>query len=175
MTLQSELVRIARSQLGVEEVGGNNRGPEIEQYQRATWLEPGAWPWCAAFTAWCLREALAAIGVSRASAEAWRCRDASAFGWITWASRRAGCIVLPPRVDPMAGDIVVYDFNGPTAAGGGHIGIVESDMPGDAFLAIEGNTSIAGGRDSDHGDGVMLKQRGTRSVVGFIRLPSVLP
>lgn len=175
MSLQDSIVRIARSQLGVAEVGGNNVGEDIVKFQRATWLQPGAWPWCAAFVAWCLQQALSEIGVPAAKAETWRCRDASAFGWLAWAQHKVGCAVLPPAAAPQPGDIVVYDFNGPTAAGGGHIGIIESDQPGDPFFAIEGNTSTAGGRDSETGDGVMEKMRGTRSVVGFIRLPRTLP
>jgi hypothetical protein len=51
-----KLVKIALSQVGVKEVGGNNNGPEIRKYQSATNLKPASWPWCAALTSWVTRE-----------------------------------------------------------------------------------------------------------------------
>lgn len=175
MTLRARLVEVLAAEVGVCEEGGNNCGSRIEVYQAATWLKPGAWPWCAATVAWGLRTALIREGVPPARADAWRCHDASAFGWITWARRAPGCLVLPESAAPDAGDIVVFDFNGPTAAGGGHIGVVEYDSPGDTFHTIEGNTNEAGARDSKTGDGVLRRTRGGRSVVNFIRLPDRLP
>lgn len=175
MSLQQRLIDIAGREVGVREEGGNNRGPRVEVYQLATWLKPGDWPWCAAFVAWCVRATLIGEAVPPARADAWRCRDASAFGWITWAQRAPGCVVLPGSDIPMLGDLVVFDFNGPTAAGGGHIGIVERDVLGDAFQTIEGNTGDAGLRETTTGaDGVFRKTRGTRPVVAFIRLPAKL-
>ena len=50
------LVKIALSQVGVKESGGNNNGPEVRKYQSATELKPASWPWCAAFTGWIIRE-----------------------------------------------------------------------------------------------------------------------
>ena len=41
-----KLAAIAKSQVGVKEVGGNNNGPEIRKYQAATNLKPASWPWC---------------------------------------------------------------------------------------------------------------------------------
>jgi hypothetical protein len=47
---QTALVRV-RSFIGVKEVGGNNRGPEVEAWLARVGLPPGN-PWCMAF-AWC--------------------------------------------------------------------------------------------------------------------------
>lgn len=87
------LIDIAVEEVGTREQGGNNAGARIVEYQGATWLAPGAWPWCAAFTAWVMREWLEdeavrdELGlVSSSAAEKWRCRDASAFGWEKWGS-----------------------------------------------------------------------------------------
>lgn len=172
-TLRALIVETAAREVGVRESGGNNLGERIAVYQGATWLKPGPWPWCAAFCAWDLRAALIAAGIPPARADAWRCKDASAFGWITWA-QRAGCTVLPSTTVPEPGDIVVFDFNGPNAAGGGHIGIVEWSVADGTFGTIEGNTNDAGARDSETGDGVLRKTRGNRTVVNFIRLPEHL-
>lgn len=163
--LLQQLVRIARSEIGVRE-SGNNAGDRVIQYQRATWLPPGPWPWCAAFTAWCLREWVripdvrAALSLSDSvAAEQWRCRDARAFGWEEWASKR-GLQVLPDTQVPRVGDLVTFDFS--------HIGLVV-DVPkvGNTFQSIEGNTNGAGSRD---GDGVYLKTRTRNLARAYIRL-----
>lgn len=178
MNIREELLAAAVRELGVREEGGNNKGARIQDYMRATWMPEAAiqagFPWCASFCAFVLRAALIKAGVAPALADRWRCRDASAFGWIGWAHHAPGCMVLPASAAPDPADIVVYDFNGPTAAGGGHIGFVEHDVPGDAFVTIEGNTNDAGARDSATGDGVLRKTRGMRTVVNFIRLPDRL-
>ena len=57
VTLQSELVRLAEGEVGVIENEGENSGERIREYQRASWLDVGAWPWCAAFICWLIREA----------------------------------------------------------------------------------------------------------------------
>lgn len=165
--MRDEMIRIARAEVGVREEGGPNSGARVRVYQAATWLKPGAWPWCAAFTAWVLQQALATPAgqtfLRGADANAWRCKDASAFGWLGWAKARKLIVSKTPR----AGDIVVYDFNGPSA-GGGHIGLVTHLKPlSELFHTVEGNTGPDGGRE---GDGVYAKLRGRSSVVGFIRL-----
>ena len=167
--LLGRLVALARAEVGTREVGGN-RGTRIEEYQQATWLPPGPWPWCAAFTAWLMREWLGDAEVRRAlglSSEAevgrWRCSDSRAFGWREWASGR-GVRRLPAGHLARAGDFVVYDFS--------HIGLVCEDQPDMAtrLRTIEGNTNGEGTRESDTGDGVWLKAREPRLVDTLIRL-----
>ena len=51
-----KLAEIARSQVGVKEVGGNNRGAKIREYQSSTNLAPAAWPWCSAFCCWAIEQ-----------------------------------------------------------------------------------------------------------------------
>jgi hypothetical protein len=47
--LSGRLIEIAQREVGVREVGGNNCGVRVRDYQRATDLRPlGAWPWCGA-------------------------------------------------------------------------------------------------------------------------------
>lgn len=170
--LQAELVRIALGEVGVREVGGNNLGPEIRNYQKSTWLEPGPWPWCAAFTAWVLNEVLrmpaGSAYLSRRGndgPEAFRCRDASAFGWLKWAGQR-GLIMFDehhPTLLPQEGDFVVYDFS--------HIGIVTGFDPiNNAVRTVEGNTNGRGDRESESGDGVWTKIRAANLVRSYIRL-----
>ena len=167
----SKFVAIAEKEVGVREVGGNNMGPRIREYQAATWLEPGPWPWCAAFTAWVLREWLRDAEVLQTlkdtvagptfKPEAWRCRDASAFGWEKWA-RQKGLKVLPETTKARAGDIIVFDFS--------HIGIVAEHQTGVILRTIEGNTNGRGERDSESGDGVWRKTRHHTLAKCFIRI-----
>ena len=165
MHAPSLLVEIAEREVGVREEGGSNRGARIVEYQRATWLEPGAWPWCQALVAWCIREWIERPEVRQylglktpAAAERWRPKSPSAFGMEEWA-RDHGQLVLPESEPARAGDVAVFDFS--------HVGIVVQDEtePG-LILTVEGNTDVAGGRE---GEGVWKNRRAKRLVRTLIR------
>lgn len=166
-SLALNLVAIAQAEVGTREGKLNNTGARIVEYQKATWLKPDAWSWCAAFVAWCMREWLNDIDVRTAlrvlKIDTWRCHDASAFGWEKWAKIR-GLKVLPDTDIAKAGDIVIFDFS--------HIGIVAEDQlsPAHNIKTIEGNTNSKGDRDSNSGDGVWQKSRNPALVKCYIRL-----
>lgn len=160
----AKLVEIAERELGKKETR-NNVGKDVRKYQAATNLDPGAWPWCAAFCAWALEQWLDDpanvkwLALKSTTPAKWRPKTALAYGFIKWAEARpATCTVLPDTAEPMAGDFAVYDFS--------HIGIVKESR-GDKFVAIEGNTNGAGSRD---GDGVYLKTRPRKLARCFIRI-----
>lgn len=164
------LVDVAASQVGVREHGGNNLGAEIKEYQKATFLPPAAWPWCAAFVCWCIREwliktpgAAEALGIKEGETIYWRPKTAGAFDFIKWAER-SGLYITDEKEQAKAGDLVVFDFS--------HIGIVAEDqLPGKDYIdTIEGNTNGKGERDSVSGDGVWRKQRKVNLVRAYIRL-----
>lgn len=155
MELGSRIVRIARGEVGNMEEGGNNLGQHVGKYQLATWLDIGAWPWCAAFTAWVLKSALKAESISIP-----RCRDASVRGWEKWAKKH-NHLLLNESDYCQPGDFVTFDFS--------HIGIVVADKK-DVIETIEGNTNNKGQRDSQTGDGVWMKERDRTLVKHFIRL-----
>lgn len=162
-----ELVRIAKSQIGVKESGGNNRGPMIEEYQNATWLRKGAWPWCAAFVDWCINETLKSKDVMKelglknaAQVKNWRPRTAAAWDFDNWAKTR-GFKILTENDKAKSGDIVTFDFS--------HIGIVIEDQIDDNIITVEGNTNVKGERDSLSGDGVWKKTRNHRLIRTMIR------
>lgn len=164
------LIQIAKSKLGAHEEGGNNVGPLIKEFQRATFLTPGAWPWCAAFVCWCIREwllktpgLLEALNIPDTETSIWRPKTASAFGFIAWA-KSENIYVTDEKELAKAGDIVVFDFS--------HIAIVTEDQPaGSHYIkTIEGNTNVKGDRDSVTGDGVWEKQRNTNLVRAYIRI-----
>ncbi|MFN2508868.1 MAG: peptidoglycan-binding protein [Chthoniobacterales bacterium] len=163
-----KLVEIAQREVGVREVGGNNCGVRVREYQRATDLRPlGAWPWCAAFTSWVVREWLnaypevrRALGWRNEEVEAKRPKTAGAFDYINWA-RRFEQEILPPNSAVEPGMIAVFDFS--------HISFVKAASAGTSFRSIEGNTNGRGDRDSVTGDGVWEKVRAKSLVRKFIR------
>lgn len=157
--MKESLVSIALREVGVRETPGkNNVGVRIQQYQTATWLVPGAWPWCAAFTCWVLREYVRTNGIN--VPKGFLCRDPRAYGWIDWA-RKWNQLVLPRTTPVEPGDFIVFNFS--------HIGIARSQS-GQYVHTIEGNTNGRGDRDSEYGDGVWLKTRGISLVKNIIRL-----
>jgi len=134
-----EIVRIARSQVGVKEVGGNNKGSKIREYQAASWLDPAPWPWCAAFVCWVMLKA-GHLPYSRP-------RTAGAFDLARWAKKN-GLRVHGRGEFIEAGDIIIFDFS--------HVGIAVEDSDSTIVVTVEGNTGASGSRD---GDGVWEKQR----------------
>lgn len=163
------LAKIALSQVGVKEVGGNNNGPQIRKYQAATSLKPASYPWCAAFTSWVVREWLKDgdnvdwLGLKVMTPEKWRPKTAAAFGYISWAKARPSTTkVLSKKAQPRVGDFAIFDFS--------HIGIVTKVLSDGRFQAVEGNTNGKGTRDSNSGDGVWLKTRSSSLVRNFVRI-----
>lgn len=66
MKLAQRLVELAKKEVGVEEIGGTNCGPRVNEYKAATWLPPDqAWPWCAAFIDWLVMRAMEEEGSGR--------------------------------------------------------------------------------------------------------------
>jgi hypothetical protein len=164
-----KLADIAKSQVGVKEVGGNNNGPQIRKYQGATTLKPASWPWCAAFTSWATQEWLKDrdnvewLGLKVMTPEQWRPKTAAAFGYISWAKERpATTKVFSNKAKPHVGDFAVFDFS--------HIGIVTKVLSDGKFQCVEGNTNGRGTRDSASGDGVWLKTRSASLVRNFVRI-----
>lgn len=169
--MHHKLLAIAQAEIGVREVGGNNCGKRIRDYQSATTLPPGPWPWCAAFVDWCLREWVRGSDVAAwlklqvSTHEEWRPKTAMAYGLTAWARQRAKTTtLLTERDKAQPGDIVTFDFS--------HVGIVLEDA-GDHLVTVEGNTNGKGQRDSESGDGVWRKIRPKSLARDFIRIHPV--
>lgn len=163
----NELARIAKTQIGVREIGGNNKGPMVVEYQKSTWLKPSPWPWCAAFVSWCIRESLKSAEVKNElglktllQTNKWRPRTASAWEFEKWGAD-VGFKILPETEKAKIGDIVTFDFS--------HIGIVIEDQIDDNIVTVEGNTNGKGDRDSLSGDGVWKKTRNYKLIRALIR------
>lgn len=168
----SKLIAIAVKEIGVREVGGNNCGSRIREYQSATDLAPSSWPWCAAYVDWCLREWLRDpevvkwLNLQSRTPEDWRPKTALAYGLTTWAKQRPKTTsIYTERDKAMPGDIVTFDFS--------HVGIVLEDA-GDHLITVEGNTNGKGDRDSESGDGVWRKIRAKSLAKDLIRIKPVM-
>jgi len=159
------LARVAESQVGRGELGGNNLGPDVVEYQKATHLAPGPWPWCAAFVCWCVWHAILSFGFL----PSWtRPRTALAYGFESWARGTKGAwIVLtvqPGKSEtwPRRGDIVTFTWS--------HVGIVTGgDTKTRRVETVEGNAGRDNVRDSDRGDGVAAKDHALSKIRRVIR------
>lgn len=153
------LIEVAETELakGVREVGGKNRGADVEKYQACVGLRPGD-PWCAAFVSWCWLEA------HELQSAPW-CSGSAVTIFHKGTRKGASAEVVYPDSPDLAarvrpGMIWVRAKNpdgARSAARGiwvqGHCGIVVA-VDATGFTSIEGNTNSAGSRD---GDGVYKK------------------
>ncbi len=155
MNLPDLITKAALSQVGVRETRKNG-GPQIVEYQKATWLPPGAWPWCAAFVCWVVRNA---VGQEKVSFKL--PKTAGAWDFERWCREQDNSVRLrkPHMNDIKAGDIIVFAFS--------HIGIAigPPDKNGNV-PTVEGNTNGAGSRE---GDGVYQKTRHLSKIRSRIR------
>ena len=139
--LAPKLVEVARREIGVKEVGSSNRGPRVDEYQRATWLDQKDWgAWCAAFICWIVREAMVEAGVPETD-KFKRPRTAGAWDFENWSlgQDKSTWTKKPHGGDIQPGDIIVFTFS--------HIGLATSapDAAG-CVSTIEGNSNAAGSR-----------------------------
>ena len=154
MILANKIAEIAQTQIGVRETSPNG-GKEIAEYQRATWLPVGQWPWCAAFVDWVIMWAM--------QGGTWtfpRPRTAAAWDLERWCRSVDNSAKLhKPAPTVKRGDIVIYTFS--------HVGIAVSDADKDGWVkTVEGNTNGEGSRE---GDGVYLKRRHRSKIRSIIR------
>lgn len=142
--LVEEVFEVVINYATVREVGGNNRGPMVEQFLRNVGLPPGE-PWCAAFVYSVVDEAAKRIALPNplpktgGVGKLWR----SAPQHLKIFGPRRGCIFIHLNED-----------------GHGHTGFVEA-VHGETFGTWEGNSNAAGSRD---GGGVW---HGVRPVSGY--------
>ena len=158
MTLAQHIVRLAQAEVGVEEIDGTNCGPRVNEYKAATNLPPReAWPWCAAFICWLVREAMLK---GNGPYTFQRPKTAGAWDLENWSLRQDNSThtLRNPGHDIRAGDIVIFKFS--------HVGIAIDSPIDDSVATIEGNTDDAGSRE---GGGVYRKRRKLSSIKTRIR------
>lgn len=140
-TFTEKLIEIALKEVGVKEVGSTNRGPRVDEYQRATWLDPKDWgAWCAAFVCWCVREALRAESIPETPTFK-RPQTAGAFDFENWSLKQDNTTqtAKPAGRSIQRGDLIIFTFS--------HIGIATSSPDSEGnFHTVEGNSNSHGSR-----------------------------
>lgn len=132
MILSATVLDIARTQVGVHEEGGNNRGPDVAAYLGSVGLDPG-YAWCSAFLFWCFKAAAAKTGLVNPYPK-------TASSLKVWTFAEPICRLS----NPTAGAVYVLRHS-PTT---GHVGIVESCEDG-VIVEISGNTNERGSREGN--------------------------
>jgi len=156
-------VDVALGYEGVREVGGPNRGPEVERFLNVVRKPPGL-AWCAAFVCTCVLEAYQRnfneagnVGPIAETALPIPLTSGVMALWMMTPKRR--------RTVPTPGAVFIIDKGlSSTGARIGHTGFVVA-VEGQHILTIEGNTSTAGSRD---GDGVYRGKRRIGTILGFL-------
>ena len=149
MATVSELLEIARRQIGVKECPPNSNNVRYNTWYYGREVSGSAYPWCAVFAAWVFDQAKVKLPIRTASCGALMRAAQSAGQWVTG--------------DYRPGDVVIYDFPGGAATD--HCGIVES-VDGSYISAIEGNTSSTSDAD---GGAVERRARKFSQIVGAVR------
>ena len=149
MATVSELLDIARRQIGVKESPPKSNNVRYNTWYYGREVSGSAYPWCAVFAAWVFDQAKVKLPTRTASC-----------GALMRAAKSAGQWVMG---DYRPGDVVIYDFPGGAATD--HCGIVES-VDGTYISAIEGNTSSTSDAD---GGAVERRARKFSQIVGAVR------
>lgn len=146
----------AATQVDVREVGGSNKGPEVERYLASVGLGPG-FAYCAAFVHWIFEQAAYHISVANPCPKT--------PGALTlWGLAPQHTRLSPGDKQIRPGCVFIQRH----AHGKGHCGILEGvQFDANTFTTIEGNTDPSGGRD---GDGVYRRTRtlADSQLVGFL-------
>lgn len=144
MSLSLTALEVAVSQLGVHEQGGNNTGPEVDQYLASVGLNPG-YAWCASFLYWCFRQAIQRRPIDLAP-------GVDYFPPPNPCPRTGSALKLWKLSDmawrdsnPAPGAVYVLDHG----KGVGHAGIVETADSTGVLTEISGNTNAAGSREGN--------------------------
>ena len=166
MSKQKRLIEIAKSYIGTKEIGGDNKGPQVEKFQKALGGPAVQQAWCVDFIHYCAKEVdseqggtPSALYKSQLVMDVWNKTDPS----LRLSNPEPGCVMLWEH------------HKDGKRTGLGHAGIV-THVGVSVVDTIEGNTSDGSGINRD-GDGVYSRQRSiasspksTMKVLGFIRI-----
>ena len=159
--LNAEVAKEALKWIGVTEKGGDNKGPEVERFQKAVDGKAVGEPWCMSFIQFIIKEIEERYGVK---SRIFKTEHVLTCWNKTPKNMRVG--------KPCPGDVICWNFTGTTS---GHGGFIETMMVNRCMVkTIEGNTSGPGSRIVREGDGVYLKTRHLTSgkkfrILGLIR------
>lgn len=128
---------VALGEIGVHEVGGNNLGPRVEQYQAAAGLPPGQ-AWCVALVIWCYQEAAKGRGIVSPLP-----RIGHVGHFFRWCQQHHDEWI---SATPTVGAIACHLSDPGDVDGPGHMGIVDRIESPSWLHDVSGNTNAAGSR-----------------------------
>jgi hypothetical protein len=149
MTTPQDVLKIARSYIGVKESPSNSNRQIFGE-----WYGWNGVPWCAIFVSFCLYKAkmsLAEIPPTNTKGFAYCPYGVDYF-------KKQGKLDKNPKVR----DIVFFDWQKDGVSD--HVGIVEKVVSPSKVVCIEGNTSYG---DNSNGGQVMRRTRELSSILGF--------
>ncbi len=138
----SRVVRIAESQIGKGEAGGDNRGAVVKGYTGGKEVA-----WCAGFVSWVLQRA------GKGQPYILHARDY----WTVYKGKRVG--------EPRPGDVIVF-WRGSRSGGQGHVGIVER-VTATQVVTIQGNV----GEYPAKVKRIVYARGEIPRLLGFVRVP----
>lgn len=156
-----ELVEEVKKWVGVHEKGGDNRGPEVDMFNK-TLNDTVSHAWCASFVAYCVRSVEKKTGIKTSV-------NLSEHVMTMWNSSTGRQVKIGGQ---RPGDIAVWNKVG---TGSGHCGVVTRVIKSKEFIeTVEGNTSDSSGVERN-GQGIYTKQRrvkqiGDMKLLGFLRV-----
>lgn len=133
----NRILAIARKELGVRELTGNNDGVQVERYLAYVGLKKGN-PYCAAYVSYVFGQA----------------------GYIAPRTGWSPALFPASRQLASAAQGSVFGIYFPSLKRVAHCGFVER-LQGDFIQTIEGNTNVEGSRE---GDGVYRRLRHKRTI-----------
>lgn len=161
--IANRLIAEATKYVGVREIGGPNKGPEVELFQKYTDGKAVGESWCMAFMQFVVGHVCEHYGINNVLYPSELCQ--SVFNAAPRPYRLAS---------PEPGAVFIHQSR--TSAWRGHTGLCLASAKAGVFPAIEGNTNVQGSRE---GDGVYKKYRFTKGnafskMRGFIDVPTMI-
>lgn len=152
-------IKAADCFIGTEEVGGENAGPIVSEFQKTIGGKADRSPWCLSFIQSCIAFVEDKLQIESPL-------QATEHVLTLWNASPKVC-----RTDlPEAGDIILWRLENTIS---GHCGIIY-EVQEDHYVTIEGNTSPSNKEIDRDGDGVYMKIRpkggmGRLKEIGFLR------
>lgn len=150
ISIIKSVIELAKGEIGVKEVGGNNYGKRVEEYQRigSGGVVDGGQPWCQYFMNWLLMNATLKKGID------YLCPTSGYTPfWINWGKQNKLTEINPAMSEIEIGDFMyVYSSVRKSAK---HVALVIAKKKS-SVITIEGNTNPGGGSD---GFGVFQRER----------------
>lgn len=150
MGTATQLVDLAKSQVGVAENPPNSNNVRYNTWYYGREVNGSSYPWCMVFCQWCFDQVKVALPIRTASCTALMNAAKEAGRWVTG--------------NYQPGDLVIYTFNQNGTPS--HCGIYLKKESTFTFSAVEGNTSLS---NNANGGEVMIRTRSLSATLGAYR------